>query len=444
MSELIRIDLRSERDVVACRQLARRIAAGIGFDTQDQTRISTAVSEIARNAQRYARGGSVTFSISDEESMLGVEVRDTGPGITDLDSILRGKYVSTTGMGLGLIGVQRLMDEFDVKTGPSGTTVSFCKKLGRLPPPRAVLQKLSDEIRRELDPNPMEELQRQNNELMRALDELRNKQLELADLNRELEDTNRGVVALYAELDEKAVALQRASEAKSRFYSSMSHEFRTPLNSIISLSRLLLDRLDGDLTGEQERQVKLIQRSARELSEIVDDLLDLAKIEAGKIPVRPHAFSVGHLFGALRGVLRPLVEKATVQLDFDEAHANEQLFTDESKLTQILRNFISNALKYTEHGQVHVSVKLEPDDRMCFSVRDTGIGIAEKDIERIFEEFAQVENPLQRKVKGTGLGLPLSRRLAELLGGHVSVESELGKGSNFSVTIPRHVEARDA
>ncbi len=260
---------------------------------------------------------------------------------------------------------------------------------------------------------------------------------ELAALSRELEDTNRGVVALYAELDEKAAALQRAGDSKSRFYASMSHEFRTPLNSIISLSRLLLDRLDGELSVEQERQVTLIQKSARELAEIVDDLLDLAKLEAGRVPVRPSAFTVGELFGALRGVLKPLVERASVSLELDDAHASERLHTDEAKLTQILRNFISNALKFTEHGEVRVFTELCDDDRVRFSVRDTGIGLSESDVERIFEEFAQVEHPLQRRVKGTGLGLPLSRRLAALLGGSVSVESELGKGSTFSLVIPR-------
>lgn len=432
-----RVELRTEKDVVASRQLARKIAATLGFDTQDQTRISTAVSEVARNAQRYAKDGAVEFAVDDENGALEVTVRDRGPGIRELETVLRGRYISQTGMGLGIIGVQRLMDRFTIESSEQGTIVQFAKELGRLPPDRATVQKLRDELRRDLDPNPMDELQRQNAELMRALDELRARQLELDELNRELEDTNRGVVALYAELDEKAAALQRASEAKSRFYSSMSHEFRTPLNSIISLSRLLLDRVDGDLAEEQERQVKLIQKSARELSEIVDDLLDLAKVEAGRVPVRVNEFTIAELFGALRGVLKPLVEKATVKLEFDEQNTELRLRNDDSKLTQILRNFISNALKYTEHGEVRVTAELVSDDRVRLTVRDTGIGIAQDDLERIFEEFAQIENPLQRRVKGTGLGLPLSRRLAELLGGSVSVESTLGKGSAFSVTVPR-------
>jgi signal transduction histidine kinase len=438
MTAIARVELHNEHDVVTSRQLARRVAATIGFDNQDQTRIATAVSELARNAQRYAQNGVVDIDVDEESGRLSVTVRDSGPGIRDLDAVLRGRYISRTGMGLGLIGVQRLMDAFDIKSDSSGTVVSFTKNLGRAPE-RAALKRLKEELGQPEDNNPHEELARQNAELLRALEELRARQIELADLNRELEDTNRGVVALYAELDEKNAALQRASETKTRFYSSMSHEFRTPLNSIISLSRLLIDRLDGDLSVEQERQVTLIQKSARELSEIVDDLLDLAKVEAGKVAIRAKDFTIGELFGALRGVLKPLVEKATVALEFDDAHASVRLHQDEAKVTQILRNFISNALKFTEHGVVRVYAEWVDNERVRFAVRDTGIGISVPDQERIFEEFAQVEHPLQRRVKGTGLGLPLSRRLAHLLGGTVTVESELGKGSTFSLIVPRTV-----
>ncbi len=141
----------------------------------------------------------------------------------------------------------------------------------------------------------------QNTELIASLTELRTRQDELVRLNSELEDTNRGVVALYAELDERAEQLRQASELKSRFLSNMSHEFRTPLNSILALSRLLMDRTDGPLTMEQERQVTYIRRSAESLTELVNDLLDLAKVEAGKLEIRPSYFTIGELFGALRG-----------------------------------------------------------------------------------------------------------------------------------------------
>src|SRR5262249_11177706 len=152
--------------------------------------------------------------------------------------------------------------------------------------------------------------------LMRALGELTRRQEELAALNRELEDTNRGVIALYAELDEKADHLRRADEIKGRFISNMSHELRTPVNSIQELSRLLLDRSDVQPGAEQKRQVAFIRKAADSLSELVNDLLDLAKVEAGKTVARPMAFEVEALFGALRGMLRPLLVSDSIDLVF--------------------------------------------------------------------------------------------------------------------------------
>jgi CheY-like chemotaxis protein len=170
---------------------------------------------------------------------------------------------------------------------------------------------------------------------------------------------------------------------------------------------------------------------------MVNDLLDLAKVEAGKAEVRSVSFTVSNLFGGLRGALKPLLTSPSVELIFEVPSELPELYTDEAKVTQILRNLISNALKFTERGDVTVSARLEADGRMiAFSVRDTGIGIAPADQERIFEEFSQVETGLQRKVKGTGLGLPLSRSLAHLIGGSLSVESVPGQGSIFTLSIP--------
>src|SRR4029077_11221203 len=169
----------------------------------------------------------------------------------------------------------------------------------------AELHALLATIERQPSENPYEELQQQNKELMRTLEELRARQAELAQLNRELDEKNRGVVSVYGELNDKADFLQRASELKSHFLSNMSHEFRTPLNSILALSQILIDRMDGELSAEQERQVTFIRRSAQDLTDLVNDLLDLAKVEAGRVTIRPTAFSVESLFSALRGMLRP-------------------------------------------------------------------------------------------------------------------------------------------
>src|SRR6202042_3752225 len=220
--------------------------------------------------------------------------------------------------------------------------------------------------------DPFDEIERQNQELLKTLAELKEKQDQLADLNQELEDTNRGVVALYAELEQHADDLRRVSDLKTSFLSNLSHEFRTPLNSIASLSSLLLGRFDGDLSPEQEKQVNYIQRSAAELSELVNDLLDLAKVEAGKIEVKPRHFEVQDLFGALRGMLKPLLSGNTVDLSFDAASDLPPLYTDEGKVSQILRNLISNALKFTPSGYVRVTAQMPSPDSVVFSVEDSG------------------------------------------------------------------------
>jgi signal transduction histidine kinase/CheY-like chemotaxis protein len=343
-----------------------------------------------------------------------------------------------------MIGAKRLVDGFDVTTSGRGTTVRLEKRLpaDRAASPKSIAQ-LVEALAREAPQSAFDEVQRQNRELLAAMEEVARRQEEIARINRELEDTNRGVVALYAELDERAEHLRRADELKSRFLSNMSHEFRTPLNSIIALSQLLLDGVDGGLTSEQERQVGYVQTAARDLTEVVNDLLDIAKVEAGKLEVRPSEFAVTSLFGALRGMLRPLLVNESVVLIFDDPFDVPALYTDEAKVSQILRNFISNALKFTERGEVRVSASLVDEGRaMHFAVSDTGIGIAAEDQPRIFEEFSQIDHPIQRRVRGTGLGLPLTRRLAELLGGTVRVESQLGLGSTFSATIPLVYGAR--
>ncbi len=437
---LVSIDIRLENDVVLARQKARNIAAALKFDSQDQTRIATAVSEIARNTYQYGGGGRIDFQITgDPDPMLVIMLRDKGRGISNLDEILSGKYVSQTGMGLGIIGAQRLMDQFNIEsTAGQGTAVTLGKRLPRRMPrfDKNELNRVLDSIER-TPQDPYEELKQQNRELLSTLQELRDRQEELAQLNRELDETNRGVVALYAELNDKADFLQRASELKSHFLSNMSHEFRTPLNSITALSQILLDRLDGDLSVEQEKQVKYIRSSAQDLTEIVNDLLDLAKVEAGKVTLRPSRFQVAGFFAALRGMLRPLLsQNSSVNLIFEEPTDIPDIYSDEAKISQILRNFISNALKFTERGEVRVTAALGHDETVVFSVADTGIGIAPPDQERIFEEWAQVEGRLQKTVKGTGLGLPLSRKFAQLLGGDVYVKSDVGNGATFFAAIP--------
>src|SRR6185369_4440942 len=283
-------------------------------------------------------------------------------GIEQVEKILGGTYHSSTGMGLGITGSSRLMDRFEVDSntdpGPNGGTTVL---LGKYLPTRSreitleELARIYHQIMRERLEDPFEELQQQNRELLDAIEEVDSRLVELEWLNRELEDTNRGVVALSAELDEKAEHLRRADELKSRFFSNLSHEFRTPLNSILAISKLLQDRADGELNPEQEKQVGFVRKAAQDLTELVNDLLDLAKVEAGKTVVRPVEFEIANLFGALRGMLRPLLVTDTVRLVFEDEDALPEMYSDEAKISQILRNFISNALKFTERGEIRVT-----------------------------------------------------------------------------------------
>jgi signal transduction histidine kinase len=258
----------------------------------------------------------------------------------------------------------------------------------------------------------------------------------VAGLRAELDETNRGVVALYAELDDKAVQLNEALELKSRFLSYMSHEFRTPLASVASLTAILLDATDGPLNAEQTRQIEFIRSSVQELSNMVDDLLDLAKVDAGRITISPEWFEMVDLFSALRGMFRPIVGAGSVSLIFEEPENVPPIYTDDKKLAQILRNFISNALKFTPQGEVRVSARMTDGGMIEFAVSDTGIGIGAEHLPALFSDFVQVDARIQKRLRGTGLGLSLAKKFAELLRGSVAVQSELGKGSRFSVLIP--------
>ncbi|HTV24105.1 MAG TPA: response regulator [Polyangiaceae bacterium] len=290
----------------------------------------------------------------------------------------------------------------------------------------------------------MAEVVELNREVSRQKRDIEQQKRELETAYRDLGESNRAVVTLHGELEERAVSLQRAADVKSRVVANVSHEFRTPLHTILGLSGILLDDADGPLSDEQRKQVQYIRTSAEELQQLVNDMLDLSKVESGKPALRLEAFSAWHLLSALRGQMRPLIETdPRVELVVAEPEQDFELETDHGKIAQILRNLVSNALKFTEQGEVRVSARREGDS-VSFSVSDTGIGIDEADFERVFEEFGQVDNEIQRRVKGTGLGLPLSRRLAELLHGRLALESTLGKGSTFTLTLPLvHPEASE-
>nr|WP_246351461.1 anti-sigma regulatory factor [Deinobacterium chartae] len=264
---MLSVTLDSERRVVEARQRAKEIAERLGFGRLDQTRVATAVSELARNAFRYAGGGEVHYDL--EGPALVIIVEDRGPGIGDLEAVLAGDYHSTTGMGVGLIGTRRLMDDFRIEARPGGgTRVRIARRLPRGVADEAALRR---EVQHLAPPDPVHEVQRQNQELLRTLGDLAVREQELLALNEELDATNRGIVALFSELEDKAERLRTADRLKSRFLWHMSHEFRSPLSSVLALSRMLMQGLDGELNAEQLRQVSLIHHAASGLLEMVNE-----------------------------------------------------------------------------------------------------------------------------------------------------------------------------
>ncbi|MDQ5851493.1 MAG: response regulator [Chloroflexota bacterium] len=276
--------------------------------------------------------------------------------------------------------------------------------------------------------------------------------IENARLLNELSTEHELVQQRAIELQEKNAEIERANRLKSEFVANMSHELRTPLNSILALSQILLDRLDGDLTAEQAKQVTIIERNGRNLLRLINDVLDLSKIESGKLEFLPTEFAVQDLVHSVQSTVAPLVAEKGLDLRVEIGPDLPRMRTDENKLKQILLNLLSNAVKFTERGSVTVRVvagRAHADhassppsrDWVCFQVIDTGIGIAPEDQAGIWQEFHQIDGSLSRRYEGTGLGLAIVRRLVTLLGGTITLESQVGKGSTFTFDIPTQLAA---
>jgi protein-histidine pros-kinase len=235
---------------------------------------------------------------------------------------------------------------------------------------------------------------------------------------------------------EKNVELERASLAKDRFLASMSHELRTPLNAIIGFTGTLLMRLPGPLTADQEHQLQTVRASARHLLSLINDLLDVAKIQSGKVEIDPESIACQRVANEVMTTLRPLAEAKGLTFELSMPAQDVMVKTDRRALNQILLNLTNNAIKFTAMGIVRLEVGSSSDDRAIeFRVIDTGIGIKPEDREKLFKAFSPLAVP--GRSDGTGLGLHLSQKLAELLGGSISVRSEFGKGSTFILSLPR-------
>lgn len=277
--------------------------------------------------------------------------------------------------------------------------------------------------------------------------------IENARLLTEL-STERDIVGQRAvELQQKNAEVERANRLKSEFVANMSHELRTPLNSILALSQILADRLDGDLNEEQAKQVSIIERNAHNLLRLINDILDLSKIESGKLEMMPVEFAIDELVQSVQNTVVPLVMSKGLELHTDVAPNLPRMHTDDNKLKQIFLNLLSNAVKFTERGTVTVRVRPgrtqggvsdggSVKSWITVDVLDTGIGIAPADQAEIWQEFHQIDGSLSRRYEGTGLGLAIVRRLVMLLGGSIELESRPGEGSRFTFTLPVRLRPR--
>jgi len=240
-------------------------------------------------------------------------------------------------------------------------------------------------------------------------------------------------------LQEKNDQLERAIMAKDRFLASMSHELRTPLNAVIGFTGTLLMKLPGPLTTDQESQLGIVRRSADHLLLLINDLLDLAKIESGKVETLPEDVDPVEVLREVAATLRPMADTKDLLLDVNCRSAPKELVTDKRMLQQVLINLVNNAIKFTDAGTVSLSVTsafFNESDHVGFTVSDTGQGISKQDLDRLFEPFSQVRGPQVRQREGSGLGLHLCRKLAALMGGDIAVQSELGVGSSFTLWVP--------
>ncbi|WP_246697361.1 ATP-binding protein [Rhizobium sp. G21] len=319
---------------------------------------------------------------------------------------------------------------------------------------RTRLQALLEETQRQSEELQVqgEELRVSNEELEEQGRALRESQARLEQQQAELEQTNSQLEEQAQELERqrddiekakdaiqaKANEVELASRYKSDFLANMSHELRTPLNSSLILAKLLADNSEGNLTAQQVQFAQTIQSSGNDLLNLINDILDLSKIEAGHVEIRPEAVSVERMLGSLRHLFEPLAANKNLQLSMTvSSDAPAIIQTDPQRLEQVLKNLLANAIKFTEKGGVSLSIRRHGDNHLALSIKDTGIGIAEEQQKRIFEAFHQADSTISRKFGGTGLGLSISRELVRLLGGRFQLESRLGEGSTFTVIIPQ-------
>ncbi|HEX8070911.1 MAG TPA: ATP-binding protein [Pyrinomonadaceae bacterium] len=433
------IYVRREADIVAVRDRVRRLARDLGFDQTTQIKITTAVSELTRNIYEYAGAGAITLALAtraDGATGLHITARDSGPGMDEQTAraVLRGSYRSPSGLGVGLAGTRRLMDEFALDTAPgAGTRVTVVKWL---PPAAAaaVSKERLDELRAHFAPDDEEsvvaELAQQNRDLLAILAELEEKRAELERVNETLSQTN-------TELQEANERLHEVAAMKEEFLALTTHDLRSPLTVISGVINFFTSGRLGELTPEQRHMVTMMERNTHNLIELVNDLLDASKLESGTLNLELSDVRLGELCHELRETMTPLTREKGLTLTTEVADDLPDVRADRPKLRRVLVNLLSNAIKFTPRGgRVTLAAARAGAAHVRLAVTDTGVGIPPEDIERLFDKYEQARSRATRSEKGTGLGLYITKQLVELHGGRIQVESQVGRGSTFSFTLP--------
>ena len=484
---IVTVSIEREDDIVAARQRARDVAEHLGFSMQDQTRIATAVSEIARNAFGYAGGGKVEYAVIDDEQKQSLQVRviDQGCGIAELPAILEGRYKSATGMGLGIRGARRLMDAFDIHSSPNqGTTVSLTKTLPNrdlFTGPKVTV--LAGAIARTRPENPQAAIQNQNRELLRSLSELSEREEEAKRLNRELTETNRGVVALHAELEEQAHRLREAGmtlelqvserteelaeanrrllqeaaerekmesdlrqsqkmEAVGQLTGGIAHDFNNLLTGIVGSLDVMQRRIARGQTNNLDRFIDAAVTSANRAAALTHRLLAFARRQ----PLDPKQTDANTLIVGMSDLLRRTMSES-IELQVLTSSNLWQTLCDPHQLENAILNLAINARDAMPNGGL-LTIETSngtfadafepvqgatPSEYVLIRVTDTGTGMSPEVAARAFDPFFTTK-PLGQ---GTGLGLSMIYGFTRQSEGHARIESRVGHGTSINLYLPR-------
>ncbi|QEI05144.1 response regulator [Pigmentiphaga aceris] len=409
--------IRHEQDLPAARQRARQICALFGMDDHQQTRLATAVSEIARNALRYATSGSVEFAVEVQAtcSVLIARVRDSGNGIDNLDALLSSgsRGVDATG---GIVGSRRLVDQFSMRSDANGTVVDLGMILPRPvhPVTAAAVNQVVDHLARARPATPLEELERQNREVLKAVTELRRHEEELRSADRR----------------------------KNEFLAMLAHELRNPLAALQNGVEYL--RTQGDPGSPWRRVEDMMLRQTRQLARLVDDLLDVSRITQGTVRIKREPIEAATLAEMAAEANRGLMEQRGHHFRVEVPEQPIWLDADATRLTQALSNLLNNAARYTPTGGMISLSVFAIDQEVRFVVRDNGSGIDAEMLPRVFELFMRAEQAVQSTEAGLGIGLTIVQRMVELHNGSIQAYSDgPGQGSTFIMTLPAREQAPD-